>query len=227
MRTQFTKKQVRLAACAVALGLVSGTATAQNFGAPNDRELWQNTTQQVWKNGYGECWHNAYGPPPAANECNPAPVAQYVAPAPAPAPYVAPIVVAKAAEYERVSFDTNVLFDFDKSTLRPAGRESLDNFIAKTKGMSTETITAVGFADRFGTDGYNQALSERRVATVKDYLTSRGIEGKWVHTAAKGENQPTTKAGECTGKTATKSTVACLQPDRHVFLEISGSKLKQ
>ena len=41
-------------------------------------------------NGFGECWHSAFGPPPGYGPCNPAPVAQYVAPAPAPAPYVAP-----------------------------------------------------------------------------------------------------------------------------------------
>jgi hypothetical protein len=56
-----------------------------------DRELWTDT-RLVWKDTVGECWHSMYGPPPGNNECNPAPVAQYVAPAPAPAPapYVAP-----------------------------------------------------------------------------------------------------------------------------------------
>jgi hypothetical protein len=79
-------------ACALAIGLASGAARAQNFGTPDSRELWTTAPLQVWKNGYGECWHSAFGPPPGYNECNPAPVAQYVAPAPpAPAPvYVAP-----------------------------------------------------------------------------------------------------------------------------------------
>jgi OOP family OmpA-OmpF porin len=230
MKNTFTKKQVRLAAaCALALGVVSGTASAQSFAPNNDRELWVNSVgsgEQVWMNGYGECWHSAYGPTPAPNVCNPAKVAEYVAPA--PAPYVAPIVVAKAAVYERVAFDTNVLFDFDKSTLRLAGMNSLDAFVGNITGtMKTETITATGYADRIGTDSYNQSLSERRVAAVKDYLISKGIEGKWVHTSGKGESLPTTSAGECTGAKATSGTIACLQADRHVFLEISGSKLKQ
>jgi hypothetical protein len=100
MNISYSGKKITLAAaCALALGIVSGAASAQNFG-PNDvRELWTTTpSTQVWKNGYGECWHSAFGPPPGYNECNPAPVAQYVAPTPPPppAPYVAPAVVQPA-----------------------------------------------------------------------------------------------------------------------------------
>ena len=92
MKTSSSRKQLSLAAaCALAMGLASGLAQAQNFGPNDSRELWQAAPAQVWKNGFGECWHSAFGPPPGYNECNPAPVAQYVAPAPAPAPvYVAP-----------------------------------------------------------------------------------------------------------------------------------------
>lgn len=91
MKTSFTKQQITLTvACALVMGLASGVAQAQGFGPADQRELWTTTPKtQIWKNGYGECWHSAFGPPPPAGECNPAPVAQYVAPAPAPAPVVA------------------------------------------------------------------------------------------------------------------------------------------
>ena len=89
MKTPITKQLKLAAACAIALGCVTGTAQAQNFGPPELRELWTTTpSTQVWKNGYGECWHSAFGPPPGYSECNPAPVAQYVPTPPAPAPAV-------------------------------------------------------------------------------------------------------------------------------------------
>lgn len=91
MKTSFTKKQLSLAvACALALGFVSNAALAQSSLLPaSERELWTDIpAAQIWKNGFGECWHSFFGPPPPAGECNPAPIAQYVAPA--PAPYVAP-----------------------------------------------------------------------------------------------------------------------------------------
>lgn len=96
MKTSFTKKQLSLAvSCALALSFAAGAAQAQNTLQPaSERELWTDTSssKQVWRNATGLCWHSAFGPPPPAGECNPAPVAQYVAPAPAPAPapYVAP-----------------------------------------------------------------------------------------------------------------------------------------
>lgn len=95
MTIAFTKKHISLAvACALTLGFASSAVRAQNFGPANERETWtEQSKQQVWRNGYGECWRNAYGPPPPYGECNPAPVAQYVAPPPpppAPPPYVAP-----------------------------------------------------------------------------------------------------------------------------------------
>ena len=92
MKNSFSRKQLGLAvACALALSFVSGATLAQNKFAPVDeRQLWNDTSKQIWKSGFGECWHSATGPTPGYSECNPAPVAQYVAPAPAPAPYVAP-----------------------------------------------------------------------------------------------------------------------------------------
>ena len=230
MKTSFSKRTlVQAVACALALGFASGAAFAQQSPTPDsEKQLWTNPSQQGWMNPYGQCWRSPFGPPPGYGECNPAPVAQYVAPA--PAPYVAPVVVAPAAPqpmYETVTLDANVLFDFDKSVLRPAGRDTLDSFVSRIQGIGAGTIVAVGYADRFGTDGYNQALSERRVNTVKAYLVSKGVEPTWgVSSSAKGELAPTTNPGECAGEKSA-STIACLQPDRHVFVEITGQRLKQ
>lgn len=231
MRPLFSRKQTFLAvACALALGTLSFNAGAQarqstsHSPVAEESALLFDSQGQVVRATYDECVHSGQAPrADGGAPCGAKPaVAQYVAPA--------PVVTAAApaqAVYEKVTFDANVLFDFDKSVLRPAGRDTLNEFIGKIKASESRTITAVGYADRFGTDGYNQKLSERRVATVKDYLESQGIEAKWVHSSGVGETEPTTKAGECTGATANNKTIACLQPDRHVFLEMSGSMIEQ
>lgn len=239
MRNVFTKKQVGMAAaCALALGVLSGTASAQSRAPVNERALVKNAATQVWMNSFGECWHNSYGPAPAPNViCGPQPVAQYVAPAPvapAPAPYVAPmakapIVVAAAAPqpvYEKVTLDADALFDFDKAVLRPAGRSALDEFVGKLKVINPSTIKAIGYTDRLGSMSYNQTLSEERAAAVKTYLVSQGIMAGNVQTAGMGETNPVTKAGDCKGGKSAK-LIACLQPDRRVEVEVSGSQIKQ
>ena len=124
---------------------------------------------------------------------------------------------------ERVAFDANVLFDHDKSDLRPAGRDKLDQFARDIRGLDSQSIVAIGYADRMGTDSYNQVLSQQRVDTVKAYLVSKGVASNRVQTRARGESQPTTALSDC--KDAKNATnIACMQPDRHVFIEISGTR---
>ena len=237
MKTSLTKKQLSLAvACALALGFASNAARAQMASAPEqfraemaDHSLVKATGGQVWRNGFGECWHAAFGPAPLPGaECNPQPMAQYVAPAPAPyvAPYVAPVVAAAQPVYEKVTFDADALFDFDKAVLRAEGRAALDSFISDIKGVTPSTISAVGHTDRLGSDSYNQNLSEERAAAVKAYLVSQGINANSVQTAGKGEMQPVTNTADCKGGKSSK-LIACLQPDRRVEVEVSGSRIKQ
>jgi OOP family OmpA-OmpF porin len=230
MRNSFTRKHTALAvACALALGVLSATANAQLLDiSKNDRNaLLVDSRGAAVMNGFGECWHLGYGPAPSwtagCGGVAPVAVAQYVAPAPAPAPVVK-AAVAPLPVYERVAFDANVLFDSDKFALRPAGRDTLDQFVGKLRGLDSQSIIAIGYADRMGTHADNQVLSQNRVDAVKAYLVSKGIASNRVQTSAKGETQPTTSAGDC--KDANNPTnVACMQPDRHVSIEISGNRI--
>ena len=97
--------------------------------------------------------------------------------------------------------------------------------VKNIQGINPSTIVAVGHTDRLGTGRYNQSLSERRVESVKTYLVKNGIASNQVQTSGKGETQPMTKAGECKGIANSKLMIACLQPDRRVELEVSGSRL--
>lgn len=229
MSVSFNKKQVGLAfACALALGVLSGAASAQN---PDNKAYLDDRQENVVKSGFGLCWHTSFGPPPASSpECDPNYVAAaapaVVTPPPVPPARVAvmapPPAVIPAAQ--KVTLDADTLFDFDKSTLRPAGRDALDSFVGKLKDISPETIMTIGHADRIGTDRYNQRLSEQRVATVKTYMVSKGVDGGRVYTEGKGESQPITKAGDCAGPKSTK-VIACLQPDRRVEIEVIGTRI--
>lgn len=225
MKTSFSRKQLGLAAaCAVALGIMSGTASAETLPV-DQRAIISGPPQMVWMSGSGLCWHSDFGPPPLPNTpCGPQPVAQIVAPAPvaqaapAPAPVAAPEPV-----IEKVTLNADTLFDFDKAILRPQGRDALDAFVGKLQGVELQTITAVGHTDRIGSSSYNQKLSNERAAAVKDYLVSKGIDSGHVKTEGVGETQPVTKAGECAGGKS-KKVIECLQPDRRVDIEVSGTR---
>jgi OmpA-OmpF porin, OOP family len=237
MRSTFNRKQAALAlACALALGAFSATASAQASakvrdvdGSVNETALLLDTRAAPVTNASGLCWHTTYGPAPLWTAgCHadvPVPVAQYVAPveAPAPAPVVA-AAAAPAAVYEKVAFDANVLFDSNKSDLRQAGRDTLDTFVGRIDGLESRSVMAAGYADRMGSDASNQILSEERAGAVKTYLVGKGIAAERVQTSAWGETRPSTNAAECKDANNPRN-VACMQPDRHVFIEISGSRI--
>jgi OOP family OmpA-OmpF porin len=230
MRRTSIKTPATLAvACAIALGVFTATAIAQPRDI-NEKALLLDTRGAPVMSASGLCWHTGYGPAPlwtaGCHPERPVPVAQYVAPVATPAPTPAPVVVAAAAVpvYEKVAFDANVLFDSNKSALTSTSRDSLDAFVKKMSGLESQSVTAVGYADRMGTDASNQILSEERVGAVKSYLVSKGVAADKIKTSAWGETRPSTAAAECKDANNPKN-VACMQPDRHVSIEISGSRL--
>lgn len=132
-------------------------------------------------------------------------------------------VAAVKPSAEKITVAADALFDFDKAVLRDEGKTKLDDVASKSKVLKIEAITAVGHADRFGSDKYNQKLSERRAAVVKDYLVTKGIAADRIYTEGKGKSQPVTKSDECKGAKS-KKVLACLQPDRRVVIEVIGTK---
>ena len=124
---------------------------------------------------------------------------------------------------QKINFSADALFDFDKSDLKPEGKAMLDDLTRLLQGAKYEVILAIGHADRIGTVQYNQKLSVRRAETVKKYLVAKGIEPNRVYAEGKGKSQPLTKPGDCTVKNR-KALIACLQPDRRVDVEVTGTK---
>ena len=245
MTKSFNKKQIGLAAaCALALGVLSGAVHAQSAQQQDSKDgaYVGDTRNAVIKSGFGLCWRSTFGPTPwAGPECDPNYVAQVAPPEVMAAPLAPPMVeaaplappaqvvvltpsLAPKPVHEWVNLDADTLFDFDKATLRPAGRDTLDNFVSKLGDISPETIRTTGHTDRFGTEFYNQHLSEQRVATVKAYMVSKGVDASRVNTEGKGETEPVTKAEDCAGPKSAK-LIACLQPDRRVDIEVFAARI--
>src|SRR6202035_1789571 len=90
--------------------------------ATNDN--WVNGSgEYVWMNGTNElCWRDAFWTPATANaKCDGALVAQAPTP-PAPPPAPAPVITS-----QKVTYQADTLFDFDKAVLKPAGKRAIDD----------------------------------------------------------------------------------------------------
>jgi OOP family OmpA-OmpF porin len=189
----------------------------------------QDSRSVIARNPFGLCWRTGYWTPADAVPGCDAPlcvepeklengkcVAPPPPPAPAPvaAPTPAPVVAAPVPTSEKVSYSADAFFDFDKAVLKPAGKASLDELVAKLGDMNLEVIIAVGHTDSIGTDAYNQKLSIRRAEAVKAYLKGKGVEENRIYTEGKGEKQP-----EADNKTA-----AGRAKNRRVEIEVVGTR---
>jgi OOP family OmpA-OmpF porin len=171
----------------------------------------------IVKSGTGLCWHTGSWAGGTNEQCD------VIQPVAALMPEPEPVVVAAAPQSQKTSFSGDALFAFDKSVLKPEGKAMLDGLVRQLDGATYESIVATGHTDRFGSDGYNQKLSERRAQSVKEYLVSQNVQAGHIDAEGLGETQPVTKAGECKGAKTAK-VVACLQPDRRVDVEMKVTK---
>lgn len=119
----------------------------------------------VATNPFGLCWHmgSDWTPDKAAAPCDNVPriaaaPVPYLTEAPAPAPTPAPLAEAAPAPtvLEKITLNTDVLFEFNKAELRPSGKQKLDDLAAKAKDANVDQIVLTGHADRIGSEQYNQ-----------------------------------------------------------------------
>lgn len=72
----------------------------------------------------------------------------------------------------KISLKSSVLFDFDKSTLKPEAEDELHKAVLKIKEYPNARIIIEGHTDNVGSDEYNQNLSEERAKAVRDHFKS-------------------------------------------------------
>lgn len=102
----------------------------------------------------------------------------------------------EGAEVERVgegiliTFHSGLVFETNSSTLSATTKSNLDDLAKTLKKYDDTNILIEGHTDNVGEDKYNQSLSERRAASVKDYLTAQGVTESRTETKGYGESQP-------------------------------------
>jgi len=168
-----------------ALMAVMMTTTAQ--AAENGKYVQNSAGEAVKNSNEGTCVHAQFGSMPEGCEAAPPPPPPPPPPVPPPQP-------------KKLVLNADANFDFDKSTLKPAGKANLDQFMAGLGGAKVSGITVVGHTDSVGTDAYNQSLSERRASSVANYLSSKSVPADAIQASGKGESQPVADNGSKAGR---------------------------
>ncbi len=100
------------------------------------------------------------------------------------------IGVSREGDVIKLNLPDGVTFDFNKADLKPQFYPALNN-VASTLREYNQTIVEVsGHTDSKGTDEYNQGLSERRAASVGNYLTGQGVQRERLEIVGFGKTRP-------------------------------------
>lgn len=177
----------------MALAIAAVTASGAAFAQSNDN--WVNNSGDVWRSNSGLCWQNNFWTPATADAAcvdqkKSAPVA------------------------DKVVFNADTFFDFDRADLKPEGRKLLDQVASAVNSVALETVIAVGYTDAIGSVQYNLGLSDRRANAVKSYLVTKGIDANRIYTEGKGKADPI----------ASNATADGRSKNRRVEVEIVGSR---
>lgn len=99
--------------------------------------------------------------------------------------------VERVGEGIKVTLKENMVnFAFDKSDLQPLAKANLDKLADVLKNNPDTNINIYGYTDSKGTKEYNLSLSDRRAASVKSYLISKGVAASRMMTMGMGEKDP-------------------------------------
>ena len=220
---------INFAKKSLVLALLAGIGFGATVAQAQERVYVIDQRDVVAKSGFDLCWRTGYWTPaaaakdPAGCQCDKDLIPAEVCNPPVKAAAAGAAAGGPKRSGEKITVAADALFDFNKATLRPEGKAKLDELVGKAKAIKLEVILVVGHTDRIGGDAYNQKLSEKRAAAVKEYLVAKGIEANRVYTEGKGEKQPVT-GDKCKGNGKSKALIDCLQPDRRADIEIIGTK---
>jgi outer membrane protein OmpA-like peptidoglycan-associated protein len=110
---------------------------------------------------------------------------------------------------------SDVLFDFNKYTLKPGAREKMAKVAGILLAYPGLKVQLEGHTDSVGTEEYNQKLSEERADAVREYLVGQGVPSPGLSAIGLGKSSPV----------ASNDTAAGRQQNRRVEMVVSGEPI--
>jgi outer membrane protein OmpA-like peptidoglycan-associated protein len=111
----------------------------------------------------------------------------------------------------RVDLPADVLFDFDKASIRPDAAQALGKLATVIRGFPSAQVLLEGHTDSVGNDAYNQSLSERRADAVKTWLVGKeALEAARFRTQGFGESKPVASNDTDQGRQKNRRVVAVI-----------------
>jgi outer membrane protein OmpA-like peptidoglycan-associated protein len=126
--------------------------------------------------------------------------------------------IERVGEGIKITFDSGILFDVDKATLKDEAKANIDKLAVILKKYPDTNVLIEGHTDATGTEEHNLELSRERAQSVSNYLAQLGVDPARFTATGYGESQPI----------ASNDTQEGRQQNRRVELAVmANDKLKK
>ena len=106
----------------------------------------------------------------------------------------------------------NITFDLNQASIKPSFSGTLESVGLVLKEYDKTIIQIEGHTDSSGSDSYNQLLSEKRAASVRDFLLNQGIEPSRTRAVGYGERYPVASNDTAAGREQNRRVELTLVP---------------
>ena len=90
----------------------------------------------------------------------------------------------------KLDIPSDISFAVGRADIQSNFRPVLDTFATSLATTPNSNVTVIGHTDSSGTDAVNNPLSLNRAASVRDYLSSRGVASSRVAIDGRGSREP-------------------------------------
>ena len=126
----------------------------------------------------------------------------------------------------KVTFDSGILFDFNKSTLQPNAKKQLDKFAAEMADMPDTDITVLGHTDNVGSAEANQKVSDNRAKAVSSYLQNKGIAASRIIAEGHSYNDPVADNSTAEGRAQNRRVEIYISANENMIKAAENGTLK-
>ena len=90
----------------------------------------------------------------------------------------------------KLDIPSDISFAVNRADVEPNFRPILDRFAEGLRANPNADVRIIGHTDSTGTDAINNPLSIERAASVRNYLTARGVSGARIYVDGRGSREP-------------------------------------
>lgn len=122
------------------------------------------------------------------------------------------VQVEQHGNYIQLVMESDVTFKTNQSDVRDSFYPTLSSVAVVLNKYNRTNLVITGFTDNVGNDAYNQALSERRAASVGSFLMSQGVAPNRIFTEGRGKRDPIASNATAQGRSMNRRVVITLRP---------------